>query len=446
MNTLVRFAPSPTGYLHPGNARVALQNYLFSYQREGHFLLRMDDTDTQRSKQEFVEGIIEDLTWLGITPSRIIYQSQRLHLYSKAQQTLQEKGLLYPCYETPEELEEERRLLRKIGKPPIYSRKSYHLSENERKEKEAQGIRPHWRFLLPDKTIEWQDLCKGKRSIHLHNASDPILMRADGSLTFLLASVVDDIAENVTHIIRGEDHIPNTAIHIALEQALTDRKETSFIFAHTTLLHAQQGSVLSKSEGSCSLKVLRNQGILPFSLGHYILSLGASATLPIGTNITDLKDSFSLEKYSHSSPLFDLHQLTIANKRALHNTPYDALPTSYQRHCSPELWKCISANTSSLDDLLNFTKALTTPQASQLDTSDKDFISTIIALLEKEKTSDWEAFWQNVQNVSNRKGKKLFLPIRLALTGLSYGPEIPKCSAYLGHEKTLNLLKRAVQQ
>lgn len=441
--TYVRFAPSPTGFLHPGNARVALQNYIFCLKHKGKFLLRMDDTDSERSEQRFVDGIHEDLAWLGIKPVKTIYQSKRQELYNQARDDLIKKGLLYPCYETPEELQAERLWQRKIGKPPIYSRASLRLTPEQKKEKEASGIKPHWRFLLPEKEVFWHDICKGLHRVHLSNTSDPVLIRNNGTLTFLLASVVDDIDEGVTHIIRGEDHMSNTATHIALENALLDTQSSQFTFGHTTLLHAGEGFVLSKSSGSSSLQHLRNQGLLQQSLWTYLLSLGAQKTIPATASMEKYASDFDLSRYGHASPLFDIKQLWQKNADVLHAQNYQDLPKMWTAACSKELWACIHENVSRIDDVAFWETTLKDPKQPNLSKDEKLHIARIAEDLQKTPSPvHWDHFFTQAKASSSLAGKAFFLPLRLALTGVSFGPNISACTALLGYDEVLKRLLR----
>ena len=442
--TLVRFAPSPTGYLHPGNARVAMYNFLFAHKHKGSFLLRIDDTDKERSEQRFIDGIHEDFAWLGIRPDKVIHQSHRQHLYNKARDLLIAKNRLYPCYETPEELDEERTWQRKIGKPPVYSRASLKLTPQDRQEKEAAGIKPYWRFLLPDTMITWDDMCKNTRSVHLAHMSDPVLIRTNGSLTFLLASVVDDIEEGVTHVIRGDDHISNTAVHIALEYALRDTSTSSLSFGHTTLLRTNSGSVLSKSEGSTSLRSLRSEGLLPKTLWAYLLTLGASTPIPAHTLPTQHAATFDLQNYSHASPLFDIEQAWEKNASLLHTTPYDQLPQELKNACSQSLWACIHDNVKNKEDIVFWHQHLTARPTPTLSDTDKDHIQNVLNALQPVPHTHWAEFFTEIKRASSRTSKEFFLPLRRALTGVDFGPKIPACAHFLGHKEVCIRLKGAL--
>ncbi len=446
----VRFAPSPTGLLHPGNIRVAIQNYLLSKQLSGEFLLRLDDTDTERSTEEFASGIREDLAWLGLAVDAEVKQSDRAHLYDQAKKNLIAKGLLYPCYETPEELDYQRRLRRKLGKPPIYDRSALNLSAEKRQEIEASGTSPHWRFLLPHETITWDDMCKKSVSINLSHISDPVLIRADGTLTYLLASVVDDIDLNISHIVRGEDHITNTAVHIALARAL--QGSCPFTFAHTSLLQAEAGCVLSKSDGACSIRSLRKDGILPESVFYYLTALGASfAPSHKKASLKELCDQFDITQYSHASPQFSLTQLGIVNKSFLHHTPYGKLPESYRQACpNSQVWESTKENIDSLEDAkLWFTIVSHAPQNHCTNPEDKEFILQVINLTKKSaeklgSLEEWQLFFKEAQKETSRKGRAFFAPIRFALTGICHGPCLSSFAQIIGADECINRLQTSL--
>jgi len=446
MSVHVRFAPSPTGLLHPGNARVAMQNYLFSLHHNGQFLLRIDDTDTQRSSQHFIDKICQDLKWLGIDYHRVIYQSQRHHLYEQAKDTLIKSGRLYPCYETPEELEEERQWQRKIGKPPIYSRTSLKLTDAEKEQKEASGVRPHWRFLLPDSSITWRDMCKGERRVHLSNTSDPVLIRANGTLTFLLASVVDDIDENITHIIRGDDHISNTATHIALEYALSQTSESRFIFGHTPLLHADKGFVLSKSAQSSSLDQLRSQGLLPETLWTYLISLGAPKPITHFESVSTMAQDFNIARYSQASPLFDIHQVWQRNSDYLRDKKYTNLPPDFQSICSPDLWACIYENVRDIEQAQEWVQRFqTTCHDVQLTPEHLQILQSIYLALKSQPDSlNWSEVLPQIHAQSQKPAKVFFTPLRLALMGVAYGPKVATCAHFIGLKGVLERLENVL--
>lgn len=442
----LRFAPSPSGWLHPGNMRVALQNYFLAKKLGGHFILRIDNTDVTRCKQEFIEGIREDLSWCGIHASAEFQQADRTELYAKAQNTLIEKKLLYPCFETPDELDSQRRLQRRLGKPPIYNRNAINLSQEEIDKKINQGEKPHWRFLLPKQTMHWHDMCKGKQSIGLEHLSDPVLIRADETLTYLLASTVDDLDMGITHVVRGEDHITNTAIHIALALAL--KGESPFSFAHTSLLHAEEGCVLSKSEGSCGVRTLREEGILPEALVYYLTSLGASSAPSHKTSEALQPETyFDITQYSQSSPLFSLQHLRKINIHFLHNTAYDKLPQAYKKACpSHEAWSCFKDNITSTEEAAMWFEILNhQPKQTHYETEEKAVIqSSINALSGLSEVLDWAALFKSIQKETSLQGKSFFLPLRRALTGMDKGPCLSSFAQSIGLAETLNRLKKSL--
>ena len=271
MTVTVRFAPSPTGYLHIGNARTALLNYLFARRHGGRFILRLDDTDTERSRPEYADAIIADLAWINIAPDLIIRQSERRDVHDAAADRLRGLDRLYPCYETPEELERRRKRQLARHRPPVYDRAARDLTEADRAGLEAGGRNPHWRFLLEDRDVTWDDLCRGPQHYAAGALSDPVLIREDGSYLYTLPSVADDADTGVTHVIRGEDHVTNTAVQIELFEALG---HTPPVFAHHNLLTAAGGEGLSKRTGSLSLRSLREAGFEPMAVASLAVLIG----------------------------------------------------------------------------------------------------------------------------------------------------------------------------
>ena len=318
----LRFAPSPTGRLHVGNARVALVNWLFARQGGGSFLLRMDDTDAERSTEAFAQGIEEDLTWLGLAWAEFARQSDRTDRYDLAAERLKEAGRLYPCYETPDELSLKRKAQLSAGRPPIYDRAALKLSEADRKALEAEGRRPHWRFKLEHAAIDWQDLVRGPQHFEGDKLSDPVLIREDGRPLYTLSSVVDDAELEVSHVIRGEDHVANTAVQVQLFQALGARVPG---FGHLPLLMDAQGKGLSKRLGSLSLEALRGEGLEPITINAYLAALGTPDAPEAALTLEDLAASFDIARYGRAAPKFDPSDLDLLNARILHNMPFEAV-------------------------------------------------------------------------------------------------------------------------
>ena len=329
MTVTVRFAPSPTGFLHIGNARPALINWLFALRREGRFILRYDDTDKERSTEEFAAAIAEDLGWLGIVPHESFRQSDRLPLYDAAAEKLKAAGLLYPCYETSDELERRRARARALGRPPVYDRAALKLGDDDRARLEAEGRRPHWRFLLPNhdgdpfvtRRVErsWDDLCRGAQSIDLASLSDPVLVREDGSYLYTLPSIVDDIAAGVTHVIRGEDHVANTGVQIAIFEALDASPP---VFGHHNLLTTVSGEGLSKRKGALSLRSLREDGFEPMAVASLAVLTGTSHAVEPAESLERLAEIFDLADVSRSSAKFDPEELRPLNAKLVQSLPY----------------------------------------------------------------------------------------------------------------------------
>ena len=318
----LRFAPSPTGRLHVGNMRTALQNALFCLKSKGDFILRIDDTDKERSKPVFEEGIHEDLSWMGLEPAEIFHQSHRFDLYDKASERLKEAGLLYPCYETAEELERKRRLARAEGRPPVYDRTALKLSDTDRSKLEAEGRKPHWRFKLSGQKIFWHDLVRGEQSIETASVSDPVVIRADGSYLYTLPSVVDDIDLGITHIVRGEDHVTNSGVQIEIFEALGGHTP---LFAHTPLITDAKGEPLSKRLDSFSIELLREEDYEPMALASCLAKIGTSDPVEACFDSEQLARGFSFEKIGRAPARFDPRELSRLNAHILRETPYTDL-------------------------------------------------------------------------------------------------------------------------
>ena len=330
MSVTVRFAPSPTGYIHIGNARTALFNWLIAKKAGGKFILRYDDTDTERSKQEYAEAIAADLNWLGIKPDLVARQSARIASYDAAAERLKAEGLLYPCYETPDELERRRRLRRAQGLPPVYDRSALTLKESDREAFEAEGRKPHWRYLLPNfsrdsqrigrRDIAWDDLCRGHQTVDIGSLSDPVLIREDGSYLYTLPSIIDDIDLGVTHVVRGDDHVTNTAVQICLFEALGGKAP---VFAHHNLLTTATGEGLSKRIGSLSIGSLRDDGYEPLAVAALAVLIGTSDAVAPVASLDALAELFDIAHVSRAPARFDPSELDGLNARFLHATPFD---------------------------------------------------------------------------------------------------------------------------
>ena len=436
MSVIVRFAPSPTGRLHVGNVRTALMNYLFVRERGGKFVLRIDDTDLERSTNEYEEGIKRDLKWLGLNWDETFNQSHRFPSYEAAAKKLREDGLLYACYETSEELDRQRKLLRVQGKPPLYNRAGLELTDAQKTAYEAEGRKPHWRFKLSGKTVTWNDMVRGEQNVDTSSLSDPVLIRGDGSFLYTLPSVVDDIEAKITHVIRGEDHVTNSGAQIEVFQALSDHLPE---FAHTPLLVWKDGSPLSKRLGSLSMGELKDQGFEPLAICSLLAKIGTSDAIEIRPSMDDLKDEFSFEKIGRAPARFSDDELLLLNGRLLHDTPYAAVKDhleSLNVGGGEDFWTLIRSNVSKVTDAAGWSTVIYAPMPGRIEDEDKSFCQAAANALPDEITPQTWSEWTGTLKVDHaRKGKTLFLPLRRALTGRDRGPEMGKLLELLGAEK-----------
>jgi glutamyl-tRNA synthetase len=438
----VRFAPSPTGYLHVGNARAALVNFLFARNQGGVFLLRLDDTDTERGRPEYEQGIYDDLRWLGLDWDETAKQSARAARYAEAAAQLKEAGRLYPCFENEEELAAKRLALTRRKLPPVYDRAALTLTAAQREAAEANGKRPYWRFKLSDGAAGWSDLVLGPRSIKLNTVSDPVLIRTDGTPLYTFCSVVDDADLGVTHIIRGEDHVSNTAVQIDLFQALSRAPLPRF--AHLPLIAGGEGEKLSKRIGSISLRSLRKDGIEPGAITAYLARLGTNkdaAALPMA----ELIKSFSLADFGRSPPRFDAKQLLVLNRKFLHALDYEAVRARLPDGAGPDFWHAVRGNL----DLL--TEARRWWDIIQHDFPPPDLAgeSAILAparelLPDPIGPESWKAWTAAIAAATGAKGRALYHPLRLALTGEDQGPEMAALLPLIGRARALARLARVV--
>ncbi|MCL4137245.1 UNVERIFIED_CONTAM: hypothetical protein GTU68_014358, partial [Idotea baltica] len=314
-NPIVRFAPSPTGKLHVGNVRTALINWLFAKAQGGTFVLRVDDTDTERSTKSYEDGLKEDLRWLGLIWADTFNQSDRFAEYDAAADKLRAAGMLYPAYETADELDRQRKLARAKGRPPVYDRSALKLTDEDRAKLEAEGRKPHWRFKLSGDRVEWEDLIRGPQTVNTSSLSDPVLIREDGSYLYTLPSCVDDINANITHVVRGEDHVTNSGAQIEIFRALGG---TAPAMAHTPLLVDKDGGPLSKRLGSLSMDQLRDKGIEPMAICSLLGRIGTSENVEAVESLGALAASFSFDKIARNAARFDEDELTSLNASILH--------------------------------------------------------------------------------------------------------------------------------
>ena len=432
---LLRFAPSPTGYLHIGNARSALLNGLFARRHAGRFMLRYDDTDLARSRPEFAEAIAEDLAWLGIVPDVVISQSQRLALYDEAAARLRAAGRLYPCYETADELDRRRKRQLARGLPPIYDRAALKLTDADRARLEAEGRRPHWRFLLEPRVVAWNDLVRGEAHVDCASLSDQVLIREDGSYLYHLPSVVDDAETGVTHIIRGEDHVTNTAVHIQIFEALGAGLPA---FGHHNLLTTASGEGLSKRLGHLSLRGLREAGVEPLAVASLAVLTGAADAVRPVASLDELAGLLDLAHISRTPAKFDEQELETLSARTLHQLPYGAVRKrldALDADLGEPFWLAVRGNLAKLDEARDWARVVAGPVAPAI--ADAAFAARAAELLPQEPfdATTWKSWTQAVAQATGAKGKALFMPLRQALTGLDHGPELAALLPLIGREK-----------
>ncbi len=442
--TKVRFAPSPTGYLHVGNARAALVNFLFAQAEGGTFLLRLDDTDTARGRPEYEQAIYDDLRWLGVEWDETARQSDRLARYEAVAEQLKAQGRLYPCFENEDELAAKRAALVKRRLPPVYDRAALNMTAEQRAQAEANGKRPYWRFKLSDGAVSWNDLVLGGRSIRLPTVSDPVLIRADGSPLYTFTSVVDDVDMGVTHIIRGEDHVSNTAVQIDLFRAL-DGDAAVPRFAHLPLISGGDGEKLSKRIGSISLKSLRKDGIEPAAITAYLARLGTSRD-PSPLPMQDLIASFSLADFSRSPPRFDARQLLGLNRKFLHALDFEAVQDRLPEGATREFWEAVRDNLDLLTEARRWWAVVDGTLAPLELPGNSAVLRAGLDLLPPEPWGEesWKAWTNAIAEATGAKGRELFLPLRLALTGETHGPEMAKLLPLIGQARAAQRLAACV--
>jgi glutamyl-tRNA synthetase len=441
MSVLVRFAPSPTGLLHAGNARTAMLNYLFAKKHAGKFMLRIDDTDQSRSKPEFEAAIREDLAWLGVHHDLYDNQLARLSRYAAAFEALQASGLLYPCYESASELERKRALQLARRKPPVYDRAALKLTKEERSAIEARGLKPHWRFKLSQGKVQWRDLIRGDIEIDTASISDPVLVREDGAFLYTLPSVVDDIDYNISHVIRGEDHVTNTAVQIEIFRALG---ATPPEFAHHPLLTGAGGEALSKRIGSLSLRSLREDGIEPLALASYLAKVGTSDPVELKPSLEILAAEFEFNRIGRAPAHFDPAELSNLNTKLLHTLSYAAAAprlTALGIGGGEAFWEAVKPNLIRLSDAAQFWTMVEGPLTPVIE--DADFAGQAAALLPPEPFHEgtWGVWTAAIAAATGAKGRALFHPLRMALTAAEHGPELKKLLPLIGRAKALARLK-----
>lgn len=438
---IVRFAPSPTGRIHIGNARTALMNFLFARKHHGQFILRFDDTDVERSKEEYAQAIEVDLAWLGVSPDLTFRQSQRIQYYHAAAEILQAAGRLYPCYETPEELERRRRRQQARGLPPVYDRAALDLTAADRARLEAQGRRPHWRFKLEHKIVRWNDLVRGESHIDCASLSDPILQREDGTYLYTLPSVVDDIDVKISHIIRGEDHVTNTAVQIQLFEALAGAEAVP-VFGHHNLLTSATGEGLSKRSGALSIAALRDNGIESLALAAFAVLTGTSDSVHPVDSLDALAAELDLSHVSRNQARFDPAELAGLSARTLHLMPYEAARERLMAHDitgykAEAFWLAVRGNLSVFLDVVEWWRVVEGEIEPIIE--DPAYLQTAAALLPEEPwdSRTWAEWTSALKGQTGRKGRALFHPLRLALTGREEGPELAALLPLIGRLKAV---------
>ncbi|WP_270375674.1 glutamate--tRNA ligase [Marinicauda sp. Alg238-R41] len=440
MTVKVRFAPSPTGRIHVGNVRTALMNYMFAKSHGGQFVLRIDDTDLERSTKEYEQGIKEDLTWLGLVWDETFNQSARFAQYEKAKEKLIADGLLYPCYETEDELDRKRKIQRAQGKPPVYDRAALSLTEADKATYEAEGRKPHWRFKLSGGRIEWNDLVRGASHIETNSVSDPILIREDGSYLYTLPSVVDDIDAGITHIIRGEDHVTNSAAQIEIFHALGG-PDAAPELGHHPLLVGADGEKLSKRLGSLSVQGLREEeAIEPLAILSVLAKVGTSDPVEVRPTVEALVTDFDLSKLSRTPARLDPADMRRLNARLLHDMRFDAVSerlAAMGAQLDALAWEAIRPNLETLNDAKDWHVLIAGPVTPAIAEEDAEFLRAAAELLPADPldAQSWSTWTSALKEQTGRKGKSLFMPLRQALTGQSHGPEMAVLLPLIGADR-----------
>ncbi|MEO0467529.1 MAG: glutamate--tRNA ligase [Pseudomonadota bacterium] len=443
---IVRFAPSPTGRLHVGNIRTALINWLFARKEGGQFVLRIDDTDTERSTAEYEQGLRDDLTWLGLVWDSTFSQSDKFDDYAVAADKLRETGLLYPCYETAEELDRKRKIALSRGRPPVYDRAALDLTKDEIESYEAEGRKPHWRFKLSGKRIEWDDLVRGTQGIETASVSDPILIRGDGSYLYTLPSVVDDIDAKITHVVRGEDHVTNSAAQIEIFEAL---RSPAPAMAHTPLLVGADGQGLSKRLGSLSIQQLAEEGLEPMAIASLLAKIGTSDAVEVRPSLEVLAEEFDFSKIARGAARFDEGELEGLNAAIVHDMEFDTARTRLvaidPRAGDAAFWAVVRENCNRVADAAEWVDVVFGDITPYVAEEDADFIAAASAHLPAgELTGEtWSEWTKALKSETGRKGKGLFMPLRKALSGKAFGPNMADLLPLIGRRKVLERLGAA---
>ena len=442
MTVTTRFAPSPTGMLHVGNIRAALHNWMFARGHGGRFVLRIDDTDAERSEERFVDAIRADLAWLGLTPDAEVRQSERFALYQQRFDSLVAAGRIYPAYETAQELDLKRKILLGRGLPPVYDRAALALGEAERARLGAEGIRPHWRFKLDhDAPIAWDDLIRGPQSFDPKTMSDPVIRRADGSWLYMLPSAIDDADLGISHVVRGEDHVSNTALQLQMFQAMG---ATPPRFAHAALLTGAEGK-LSKRLGSLGVDHFREIGIEPQAVRALLARIGTSDPVEPVADMAPLLAGFDFTRFGRAPARFDEAELAQVSARIVHQLPFDAVKDRLPAGMDDAAWVAVCPNLERVSDAADWWQVIEGPIVPADLTDEADYLAQAALAAE---TLDWSGDpWHALTGVlkasTGRKGKALFLPLRRALTGRDHGPDMAALLPLIGRDRTIARLRRA---
>lgn len=438
MTVTVRVAPSPTGKLHVGNIRAALWNFLYARSRGGVFILRIDDTDRERSTKAFEDGIKRDLSWLGLDWDKTFNQSDRTADYDRVADDLRRRGLLYACYETAEELERKRRIQLARKQAPVYDRAALALGAEDRATLEAEGRRPHWRFKLSHGQAEWDDLIRGRSHIDTASLSDPVLIREDGTYLYTLPSCIDDIDYGVTHVIRGEDHVTNTGVQVEIMRAIVEARGAGFVpaFAHFSLLVGADGSGLSKRLGALSIEAMRDEGLEPAAITSLLARLGTADPVRPERDLLALARSFDFARAGRAPARFDEAELKALNAKILHETPYaDVADRLAPLGVSETLWAAVRGNVERVSDAARWKSVLEGAIDPVIENAEFAAAAAALTPADPLGPESWSAFVAAVKDKTGAKGKDLFRPLRLALIGRPDGPEMDKVFPIIGAER-----------
>lgn len=436
--TTTRFAPSPTGRLHVGNLRTALHNWMWAQKAGGRFLLRIDDTDAARSQERFVQAIRDDLAWLGIVADGEARQSTRIARYEEVLAGLAARGLVYPAFETPEELEIRRKVLLGRGLPPVYERTALALSDADRARLEAEGRRPHWRFRLRHEPIEWDDMIRGHQRFDAATMSDPVVRRADGSWLYLLPSVIDDVDMGVTDVVRGEDHVSNTALQLQMFAAMGSPPPR---FGHEALLTGSEGK-LSKRLGSTGADEFRTAGIEPAAVVALLARLGTSDPVEPVADAAPLIASLDFARFGRAPARFDEEELAQLSARIVHQLSFASVQSRLPAGMDAAAWEAVKPNLARVEEASDWWGVIEGPVEPAGTSEDADYLAAAAAVArEIDWTGDpWHALTARLKADTGRKGRVLFLPLRRALTGRDHGPDMAALLPLIGRERAIERL------